>query len=177
MERAQMCTSYLPELPTELVWHVTSYLTVPQINRSFDSVTLRRRRYDLCALRSTCCSQRGKVHGVFLYTTFTELDVDLTLQHLEAFVRIPHNAEYAAAIRSLHFVADQSWPETLSDDYFRESRDKEYVERGAGAALLTKAMDGLINFKTVKMQPVPWVHQSPMSRQDLAHARTSVILV
>ena len=122
----------------------------------------RRRRYDLCALRLTCRSLRDKVQQVFLETAFLELEVDLTLSHLNALIEISKHEDYSAAIKILYFVIDEAWPDYLTEEIEEgqeqdEKDERNYVEQGVGTALLSEALKGFRNLEVVKIEPVNWV--------------------
>lgn len=101
------------------------------------------------------------MHEVFLRAAFKELDIDLTIRHLNALIEISQHPTIAAAVKKLHLVGNESWPSSLSDEDSDEditqSQDMEHVQRGAGTALLMTTMEGLRNVTGVNIQPVRWV--------------------
>lgn len=151
----------MTDLPTELIWHIASYLTTPTLTRKFDIVTVRTRRYDLCALRLVCRSLRDMIQAVFLPTAFHALEIDLTRSHLEALIEISRNSEYAATVRELHFVMAEAWPDPddESEAYEQEMMERNHVERGVGAILLSKALEGFPTLQTIRIKPVMWVSE------------------
>ena len=98
----------MTDRPTELIWHIASYLTTPTLTRNFEIVTARTRRFDLCVLRLVCRSLRDMIQAVFLPTAFQTLEIDLTRPHLDARIEISENSEYAANVRELQFVMEEA---------------------------------------------------------------------
>lgn len=153
----------LTDLPIELIWHIASYLTTPTLIRDFDFVTMRKRKYDLCAFRLVCRSLHDKVQDVFLPAAFHTLDVDLTRSHLDALIEISENREYAATVKELHFVMAEAWPEypdDWSEDFEQERMERNHLERGTGAILLSRALKAFSALTTVRIKPVMWVSGS-----------------
>ena len=149
----------MTDLPTELIWHIASYLATPTLTRNFDIVTVRTRRFDLCALRLVCRSLRDMIHAVFLPTAFQALEIDLTQSHLEALIEISRNSEYAATVRELHFVMAEAWrdPDDESEAHEQEMMERNHVERIDGAILLSMALKGFPTLETIRIKPVMWV--------------------
>ncbi|KAF2999333.1 hypothetical protein E8E13_005345 [Curvularia kusanoi] len=149
----------LTDLPVELIWHIASYLTTPTLICDFDFVTVREREFDLCALRLVCRSLHDKVQDVFLPAAFHTLDVDLTRSHLDALIEISENSKYAATVRELHFVMAEAWPDhpdDWSEDFEQERMERNHLERGTGAILLSRALKGFSALTTVRIKPVMW---------------------
>lgn len=149
----------MTDLPTELIWHIASYLTTPTLTRNFDIVTVRKRRFDLCALRLVCRSLRDMIQAVFLPTAFHTLEIDLTRAHLNALIEISENSEYAATVRELHFVMAEAWPDPddESEAYEQEMAERNHIERELGTWMLMKALKGFPTLKTIRIKPVMWV--------------------
>ncbi|KAH6622050.1 hypothetical protein C7974DRAFT_377674 [Boeremia exigua] len=141
-------TLTLDDLPTELIWHIASYLKTPTLIRNFDELTVRKRRYDLCALRLACRSMHDKVQKVFVPTAFDSLEVDLTRSDLDALIEI---------------AKDKAWPEPddWSEAYEQEALSRDYTEKGSGAILLSRALNGFPNLEAVRVQPVMWFPGNP----------------
>jgi hypothetical protein len=160
----------LTDLPTELIWHIASYLTTPTLTRNYDIVTVRTRRFDLCALRLVSRSLRDMIQAVFLPTAFHTLEIDLTRPHLDALIEISENSEYAATVRELHFVMAEAWPDPddESEAYEQEIVERNNVERGVGAILLSKALEGFPTLQSIRIKPVMWV-----SEMNDCHGRCS----
>lgn len=151
--------STLIDLPIELIWQIASYIKTPTLIRDFEKVTVRKRSFDLCALRSVCRNLRDKVQDVFLAAAFHKLDVDLTRSALDALIEISRTNEYAKTVRELHFVMAEAWPDRddWSEAYEQEMMERNHVERGTGAVLLSRALEGLKNLEAVRVKPVMWV--------------------
>ncbi|KAF2181725.1 hypothetical protein K469DRAFT_256118 [Zopfia rhizophila CBS 207.26] len=163
-ETAEKCAKldplHLPELPTELVWSIASYLAEPRIVRTADTRRSRRRKFDLCALRLLCRALREKVQSVFVVSAFEELEVDIILHHLEALGDISRDPIFGPAIRTLTFAMDELWPERMTEEMDEEMAERSYVERGVASAMLMPALQNLPNLRTIKITPTSWYDPS-----------------
>lgn len=149
----------MTDLPTELIWHIASYLTTPTLTRNYDIITFRKRRFDICALRLVCRSLRDMIQALFLPTAFHTLEIDLTRPHLDALIEISKNTEFAVAVRELHFVMAEVWPDPVdwSESFEQEMTERNHIEHGAGTLVLSRALRDFPALKTIRIKPVMWV--------------------
>lgn len=97
------------------------------------------------------------MQSVFLDAAFSELEVDLTLSHVNALIKISRHEVYSNAVRTLNFAMDQTWIDEWTEGLDEEQDERNYMEQGAGAYLLTKALQRLPNLEVIKIEPIKWV--------------------
>lgn len=92
-------------------------------------------------------------------TAFEKLEVDLTRSHLDTLVEIARDSKCSALVRELHFVMVEAWPDAdaWSDEFEQEMNERDHIEKGTGAILLSRALNGFSNLRSVRIQPVMWV--------------------
>ena len=108
-----------------------------------------------------CRNLHDKVQEVFSSAAFDTLEVDLTPSDLDALVEIAKDSKCSAAVRELHFVRAETWPDSddWSEAYEQEVIEQNYIERGSGAILLSRALNGFSNLKAVRIKPAMWVSE------------------
>lgn len=147
----------LSDLPVEIIWQIASYLATPTITCLLKPITVRQRKYDLCSVRLVCRDLKLKVQEPFMRAAFGELEVDMVPEALQKLIEISEDPEVSSVVKTLYFLADQGGGDLDHEAWYEDNMERIYMENGAGAALITRALEGFSHLKCVKIQPVQWV--------------------
>lgn len=121
-------------LPAELVVLIAEYLTDED---GLSKIRFNRREKTLCALRLTCRLLNAWTLDVFARQFFQKMAVRVTIQDLNRLLAISQHAYFKTQVRALRVC--NTVPQIVDPRIYAEI---QYLNRGAGAVLLSKSLDG-----------------------------------